>query len=129
MARPELGLKRQCMSCGAKFYDLSRDPAVCPKCGTVYQVAALTSSRVPAPAIANRAPREEETEEEAGAPEMVSLDEVEAAEDGADVSVDDDDADVADAGGDDDTFLEEDEESGDDVSDLIDGDIENDEES
>ena len=26
MARPELGLKRQCMSCGAKFYDLARDP-------------------------------------------------------------------------------------------------------
>ncbi len=129
MARPELGLKRQCMSCGAKFYDLSRDPAVCPKCGTVYQVAALSSTtRVPAPAIANRAPREEETEEEAGAPEMVSLDEVEAAEGGDDVSVDDD-ADVSDAGGDDDTFLEEDEESGDDVSDFIDGDIESDEES
>ena len=54
--------------------------------------------------------------------------EVEAAEDGADVSVDDD-ADVGDAGGDDDTFLEEDEESGDDVSDFIDGDIESDEES
>ncbi len=36
---------------------------------------------------------------------------------------------MADAGGDDDTFLEEDEEGGDDVSDLIDGDIENDEES
>ncbi|TGE00300.1 TIGR02300 family protein [Methylobacterium nonmethylotrophicum] len=128
MARPELGLKRQCMSCGAKFYDLSRDPAVCPKCGTVYQVAALSTTRVPAPAIANRAPREEEAEEEAGAPEMVSLDEVEAAEDGADVSVDDD-ADVGDAGTDDDTFLEEDEESGDDVSDFIDGDIESDEES
>ncbi|MFH6782624.1 MULTISPECIES: TIGR02300 family protein [Methylobacterium] len=128
MARPELGLKRQCMSCGAKFYDLSRDPAVCPKCGTVYQVAALSTTRVPAPVVANRAPREEETEEEAGAPEMVSLDEVEAAEGGDDVSVDDD-TDVADAGGDDDTFLEEDEESGDDVSDFIDGDIESDEES
>ncbi len=101
---------------------------MCPKCGTVYQVAALTSTRVPAPAIANRAPREEETEEEAGAPEMVSLDEVEAAEGGDDVAGDDD-ADVADAGGDDDTFLEEDEEGGDDVSDFIDSDIESDEES
>ena len=40
MARPELGLKRQCMSCGAKFYDLARDPAVCPKCGAVYQAVA-----------------------------------------------------------------------------------------
>ncbi|MGY2048264.1 TIGR02300 family protein [Methylobacterium sp. JK268] len=127
MARPELGLKRQCMSCGAKFYDLNRDPATCPKCGTVYQIAALTTTRVPAPAIANRA-AEEEPDEEAGAPEMISLDEVEAAEDGAETATDDD-ADVGGASGDDDTFLEEDEESGDDVSDLIDGDIENDEES
>ena len=26
MAKPELGTKRQCQSCGTKFYDLSRDP-------------------------------------------------------------------------------------------------------
>ena len=34
MAKPELGLKRTCVACGAKFYDLLRAPAVCPKCGT-----------------------------------------------------------------------------------------------
>jgi uncharacterized protein (TIGR02300 family) len=34
MAKPELGLKRVCVSCGARFYDLNRAPAVCPKCGT-----------------------------------------------------------------------------------------------
>lgn len=34
MAKPELGLKRTCVSCGAKFYDLTRQPAICPKCGT-----------------------------------------------------------------------------------------------
>ena len=34
VARPELGVKRQCMNCGAKFYDLQKNPAVCPKCGT-----------------------------------------------------------------------------------------------
>ena len=55
MAKPELGLKRQCMSCGAKFYDLSRDPAVCPKCGTVFQAVAL--SRVAAPVVARAAAR------------------------------------------------------------------------
>ena len=27
MAKPELGTKRLCGSCGAKFYDLSKDPA------------------------------------------------------------------------------------------------------
>ncbi|WP_270937816.1 TIGR02300 family protein [Falsiroseomonas oryzae] len=34
MAKPELGLKRVCVSCGTRFYDLARAPAVCPKCGT-----------------------------------------------------------------------------------------------
>lgn len=34
MAKPELGLKRTCVACGTRFYDLTRAPAVCPKCGT-----------------------------------------------------------------------------------------------
>ena len=38
MAKPELGTKRLCGSCGAKFYDLSKDPIVCPKCETVFEI-------------------------------------------------------------------------------------------
>ena len=130
MARPELGMKRQCMSCGAKFYDLDHDPATCPKCGTIYQVAAV-SSRVAAPALAARAAAvpaddEDDTEIEKGGPEIVSLDEVEAAEDDTDTTTDDSDSDSADS---DDTFLEEEDAGDDDVADLIDGDIENDEET
>ncbi|MBW8271073.1 TIGR02300 family protein [Caldovatus aquaticus] len=34
MAKPELGLKRICVACGAKFYDLNRSPVICPKCAT-----------------------------------------------------------------------------------------------
>jgi uncharacterized protein (TIGR02300 family) len=34
MAKPELGAKRVCVACGARFYDLGKAPAVCPKCGT-----------------------------------------------------------------------------------------------
>jgi len=34
MAKPELGLKRICVSCSTRFYDLTKSPAVCPKCGT-----------------------------------------------------------------------------------------------
>ena len=34
MAKPEWGTKRTCDKCSARFYDLSRDPAVCPQCGT-----------------------------------------------------------------------------------------------
>jgi uncharacterized protein (TIGR02300 family) len=127
VAKPELGLKRQCMSCGAKFYDLNKDPAVCPKCGTVFQAVAM--SRVAAPVVARAAaPDDDETELEATGPEMVSLDEVEAGENEKDIPVDDD-IDVADDVADDDTFLEDEEEGDDDVSDLIDSDLEDDEEA
>jgi uncharacterized protein (TIGR02300 family) len=34
MAKPELGTKRVCVSCATRFYDLTKQPAVCPKCGT-----------------------------------------------------------------------------------------------
>jgi uncharacterized protein (TIGR02300 family) len=34
MTKPELGAKRVCVACGARFYDLGKAPAVCPKCGT-----------------------------------------------------------------------------------------------
>jgi uncharacterized protein (TIGR02300 family) len=34
MVKPELGLKRTCVACGTRFYDLCRTPAICPKCGT-----------------------------------------------------------------------------------------------
>lgn len=36
MANPELGAKQICPNCQAKFYDLGRRPAVCPKCGTSF---------------------------------------------------------------------------------------------
>lgn len=32
MAKAELGDKQVCPSCGAKFYDLRKRPATCPKC-------------------------------------------------------------------------------------------------
>ena len=123
MARPELGAKRQCQACGAKFFDLNKDPIVCPKCGTVFQGAALR---------ARVASKEDEEDTETVAPagvDIVSLDEVEAGEEKAvetvveDIDVEDDAADVED-----DTFLEEEEEDEDDVTNLIDGDIAPDEE-
>ena len=36
MAKPEWGMKRTCQGCSARFYDLQRDPIVCPVCSTVY---------------------------------------------------------------------------------------------
>jgi uncharacterized protein (TIGR02300 family) len=36
VSKPELGTKRICGSCGAKFYDLLKTPITCPKCATVF---------------------------------------------------------------------------------------------
>ena len=38
MTKPELGTKRLCAHCGAKFYDLNHAPITCAKCGTVFEV-------------------------------------------------------------------------------------------
>lgn len=34
MAKPELGEKHTCVSCGTRFFDLGKQPVVCPKCAT-----------------------------------------------------------------------------------------------
>jgi len=53
LAKPAWGLKRSCQSCGVRFYDLLRDPIVCPKCATVYdRDAAQRTRRSRAPAAA-----------------------------------------------------------------------------
>ena len=36
MANPALGVRRRCAACEAPFYDLSREPIVCPKCGAPF---------------------------------------------------------------------------------------------
>lgn len=36
MAKTDLGDKQVCPNCGARFYDLRRRPAVCPKCTTAF---------------------------------------------------------------------------------------------
>ncbi len=123
MVKPELGTKRLCGSCGGKFYDLGKTPIVCPRCSAVFQPTLLPTRARPAPKVEE----DEEIEVEAGGPEIVSLEDVEAEESGKssavegveieyDIAVDDD-------------FLEEEEEGDDDVADLIDGDIEDDEEA
>lgn len=45
MARPALGIKRICSGCAAKFYDLSKNPIVCPTCETVFVVPKAAPQR------------------------------------------------------------------------------------
>jgi uncharacterized protein (TIGR02300 family) len=43
MTKPDLGTKRLCAHCGAKFYDLHHSPITCPKCGTVLNPVQVSS--------------------------------------------------------------------------------------
>ncbi len=52
MANPEWGTKRICQNCGTKFYDLQREPIVCPKCQTEFDPEAFLKTRRSRPAVA-----------------------------------------------------------------------------
>lgn len=56
MAKPEWGLKRTCQSCGARFYDMLRQPPVCPVCNTEFVAEVIGRSRRSAPAKAAPVP-------------------------------------------------------------------------
>jgi uncharacterized protein (TIGR02300 family) len=133
VAKPELGTKRLCASCGAKFYDLNKDPIVCPKCETVFQVvipltrggrdaaaaaAAAASARAPAAVADVEAPETQDAE-------FVSLEDADAEASGgkkSDDAVDGDDLEIEsddDESLDDSTFIQETEEGDDDVTGII----------
>ena len=40
MNKPNWGTKRQCMKCGARFYDLKRTKIVCPNCDAPFKMVA-----------------------------------------------------------------------------------------
>ena len=138
MAKPDLGTKRLCGSCGAKFYDLGKDPIICPKCETVFHPVVYTSTRMrPEAARAPVAPLVPEAAEapEVADVELVSLEDADAESGGgkkpgaSDGDAEEDEVEVADDGAEDDTFLETDEDEGDDVSDIVGGDREDEEDT
>ena len=138
MAKPELGTKRLCSNCSAKFYDLSKNPIVCPKCHTTMELTTVTA-RAPRPepamAVVPRAPApvaEETLVPETQDAEFVSLEDADAEAEGKKVADTDaiagtDDDIEIDEPIDDAALIEEQEESDDDVTDII-GERENEEE-
>jgi len=116
------GTKRTCQNpeCGSRFYDLDRDPIVCPICGSEYVIASAP--------LVGAAP--EEKDQKAKKPEFA--DEVavvpEAEVEGAEALAEIDTAEDAVAEEGDETFLEEEEEDGGDVSGIIGGTVAGDEE-
>ncbi len=130
MVSAELGTKRTCPNCAARFYDLLKDPITCPKCATSFVAAAILPSKGDYPSVAPVAPKprvvEETDDADNGDVELISLEDVE--EDGKD---DDETAGIEDVdlgeeaadddAEEDDTFLVVEEEEGGNMSDLIEG--------
>ena len=67
LVKADLGTKRACPSCAARFYDLTKRPIECPKCGFSYEPEALFKqrrNRVAEPAAASVVPAAESEDEE-----------------------------------------------------------------
>ncbi|MDR3422775.1 MAG: TIGR02300 family protein [Xanthobacteraceae bacterium] len=144
MAKAELGTKRICPETGRKFYDLNKNPVISPYTGKVVPVetpvarsrpepAQPVAAPVPRPAVVVPAPVEEVVVPEPQEAETVSLEEAEAEAQGAKGPVETTEPDIEeevelDETLDDATFIEEQEEEDADVTDIIGGDIENEEE-
>ncbi len=136
MAKSELGTKRVCPTTGRKFYDLNKTPVISPYTGEVVPVAPVVTRGRPDTAKAAVPDKEQELEvAETENAEFVSLEDADAEAQGkkkpAKDAVDtDDDIDVEDDDDmDDATFIADEEEGDDDVTDIIGDGIEKEEES
>jgi uncharacterized protein (TIGR02300 family) len=138
VAKPELGTKRVCPETGRKFYDLNKDPVISPYTGKVVPVELPTARARPEPAASAQRPAAAAPAEEVATPEpqdaeFVSLEDAEAEAQGSKAPVETSEPDIEeevemDESLDDAAFIEEQEEEDADVTDIIGGDIENEEE-
>lgn len=122
VAKAEWGTKRICPNCGARYYDMRKDPPVCPSCSTEFDPEALLRSRrarpIPADDTRTRAPVEVEDDEVAETEEAgIAGSDDEVA--GGDI---DEEADAAVADEEEDVLLEDASELGeeDDMGDVVD---------
>lgn len=141
MAKSDLGTKRICPTTGKKFYDLNKNPVVSPYTGEVVPIAPIPPPRTRADAAARAAAAASaasaaEAVEPAEAEELVPLEEADAEENTGKVkaavpeSEDDIEIDetIEDDDDDDSTFIADEEEGDEDVTDII-GDVGSDEET
>ena len=140
VSKPELGTKRFCPSCGTKFYDLNRMPITCPKCGQTQQADASPKRASAAAALAEHkaakpAPKPEPVEPEVAEEPVVSLEEADqetaAAPRARAAPLDEDESpeiedavEIEDEEEEEDTLLEAEDDYGDDVTTIIDADLE-----
>ncbi|SFJ74436.1 TIGR02300 family protein [Bradyrhizobium sp. Gha] len=135
MAKSELGTKRICPTTGKKFYDLNKNPVISPYTGEVVPIAPIATARAGRGAEARHAAAADAAPEPAEV-EEVSLEEADAEENTGKVKAvvpeSEDDIEVDDTLDDDDdddsTFIADEEEGDEDVTDII-GDVGGDEET
>jgi uncharacterized protein (TIGR02300 family) len=127
MSKPAKGTKRVCPSCGARFYDLSRAPVICPVCQAVYQVTPPPTRRGERAAPPEARPKAQPVIKVPAVPEpdTISLEDAEAGEaipiesEEAIVDLGDDADEIPAATDDDNTFLEEQPDEEPDVSGIV----------
>src|SRR3954463_1603394 len=113
VAKPEWGTKRICPSCGTRYYDLTRDPVVCPKCSTPFDPEAFLKARRARPA----APVEKELEP-VGADEIDPDLEADEVEDVEAAEEEDEDVPLEEAEEEDEELIEDASELGEDEDDM-----------
>ena len=137
MAKSELGTKRICPETGRKFYDLNKNPVISPYTGKIVPIAAPARSRAETAPVARAVvPEEAEIVPEVAEAELVSLEDAEAEQQGkkkvaapeVDVEAEDEEVEVDDTL-DDATFIEQEEEGDEDVTDIIGDGIEKEDET
>jgi uncharacterized protein (TIGR02300 family) len=141
VAKSDLGTKRICPTTGKKFYDLNKSPVISPYTGEVVPIAPVAPPRAvrgeaARAAAASAATAAEVVPEPAEAEELVPLEEADAEENTGKVkavvpeSEDDIEIDETIEGDDDDdsTFIADEEEGDEDVTNII-GDVSGDEET
>ena len=139
MAKSDLGTKRICPTTGKKFYDLNKSPVISPYTGEVVTIAPIAPARAArgdAARATAAAAAAEATPEPAEAEELVPLEEADAEENTGKVKAavpetEDDievDETIDDDDDDDSTFIADEEEGDEDVTDII-GDVGDDDET
>jgi len=120
VAKAEWGMKRLCPNCGTRYYDMRRDPIVCPHCGSPFDPEALLKTRRTRAAAAPVAEpvADEEIEPDLGAEEVPEPVEADAALPGDAEADEDDDAEEAEADEEDEEVLEDASELGEDEDDM-----------
>jgi len=104
MAKPEWGAKHRCTSCDKSFYDMLRNPIICPSCGAEHvpekllkpgKAVAAEPKPKAKPKVVKPVDGDDEDSEESSVSRLLDDDEILAEED---IDLDDDDDDDSDLG-------------------------------